>query len=342
MQQFDRGIDFASGTFSLGNAASQGAKFIMRYSAGAASDINHPSHSANAWKLCKQTEIQDTLAAGMDFVANSEWYESRVTEGYNAGHQDGVADLAFWQSRGLAQGAAVYYSWDEGQPNPSKHGALAEYFRGVADVYQGYYDLGLYGGDPAINAMLDLGRIKYGWLAMASSWSYPLVPPYQPGSNWLQAAKDLAPKTRANIHQNGNRWYNGQADEDVILHAPVGSHLEAHGGSTPPQPIQPPTLHRPWPTYMKPGNFFGLITGPAVSHGGYYVAERPDVKAIQQRFIVLGRVPGITDPNSSWADGKFEQPTKDVVAKWQHDLYASTTSRPGEIWQDDWEHLFTY
>lgn len=101
-------------------------------------------------------------------------------------------------------------------------------------------------------------------------------------------------------------------------------------------------LHRVWPSYMKSGNYFGLITGPNASHGGYYANEKPDVKAIQQRLITLGYVPGVTNVNSGWADGKFEQPTKDAVARWQHAVAAAQTSLFGQVWSDDWARLFTY
>lgn len=102
------------------------------------------------------------------------------------------------------------------------------------------------------------------------------------------------------------------------------------------------TLHRKWPSYMPQNEYFGLVSGPHQSHGGYYSHERPDIKAIQQRLIKLGYVPGITDPNNDWADGIFEQPTKDAVAKWQKAKYASTTQYYGQVWSDDWKHLFTY
>lgn len=123
-------------------------------------------------------------------------------------------------------------------------------------------------------------------------------------------------------------WYRSMVDQRA--------HLWTSGNT----PV--PVLRRPWPSYMPSFHFFGLVTGPAKSHGGYYVQERADVKAIQQRLIVLGYVPGITNPNSSWADGIFEQPTKDAVAAWQRKNYAATTSYYGEVWSDDWRHLFTY
>lgn len=74
----------------------------------------------------------------------------------------------------------------------------------------------------------------------------------------------------------------------------------------------------PLPDYSLPdGSFYGLITGPANSHGGFYVWEQPIVKALQQRLIVLGHVPGVTNPWSGWADGLYEQATFDAVVRFQ-------------------------
>lgn len=127
-------------------------------------------------------------------------------------------------------------------------------------------------------------------------------------------------------HWSHISWYRSKANQRAYLwKPPSGSYLR-----------------RAWPSYVPSSEYFGLITGPNASHGGYYSQEKPDVKAIQQRMIKLGYVKGITDVNSSWADGKFEQPTKDAVAKWQHAKYESQTTRFGEVWTDDWQRLFTY
>lgn len=151
-----------------------------------------------------------------------------------------------------------------------------------------------------------------------------------------------------NYCEGAVRWggdYDGRKDEmhfEINANAATVARIAAKikGTST----SQPPTgvLHRTWPSYMGHNEYFGLITGPASSHGGYYANERPDVKAIQQRLIALGYVPGVTDQNSGWADGKFEGPTKNAVSAWQHAKYSATTSKPGEVWSDDWAHLFTY
>lgn len=132
-------------------------------------------------------------------------------------------------------------------------------------------------------------------------------------------------------HWSHISWYRSRAGERPHLWIPMG-------GITP----KPPVVHRPWPSYMPHNHYFGLITGPTESHGGFYTKEKPDVQAIQQRLIALGFVPGVTNPSSGWADGKFEQPTKDAVAAWQRARYAAYTSRYGEVWDDDWQRLFTY
>jgi peptidoglycan hydrolase-like protein with peptidoglycan-binding domain len=87
---------------------------------------------------------------------------------------------------------------------------------------------------------------------------------------------------------------------------------------------------------LTPGNYFGLITGPNESHGGYYPNERPFVREIQQALIRKGFVPGITDPGSGWADGKYEQPTREAVLRFQA---AIGYVRTGNIWPDDWARL---
>lgn len=97
-----------------------------------------------------------------------------------------------------------------------------------------------------------------------------------------------------------------------------------------------PHLRRAWPSYMKVGDFFGLISGPDDSHGGIDAQERSDVQAIQRRLQDLRFAPD----RPGWADGIFEQPTKDSVTLWQHARMPGTT-RFGEVWPDDWQVLFT-
>ena len=90
-----------------------------------------------------------------------------------------------------------------------------------------------------------------------------------------------------------------------------------------------------WP--LPADEYFGLISGPNASHGGWTASEKHYVLMIQQRLQQLGYAP----KTAGWADGVFEQPTKDSVAKWQHDKWEQDTTRFGEVWSDDWKRLFS-
>jgi hypothetical protein len=73
----DRGIDYSGARPAPAATYKAGGR---RYSAGAGN-----TQQATQWKLCGVHEIADAVAAGLDFIANSEWYESRITEGAAAG-----------------------------------------------------------------------------------------------------------------------------------------------------------------------------------------------------------------------------------------------------------------
>jgi hypothetical protein len=132
---------------------------------------------------------------------------------------------------------------------------------------------------------------------------------------------------------------------DTAALAPIVNVCAGHGEPMPdpevfatdPAPPKPLGPHPAWP--LPADDYFGLVSGPAKSHGGFFIWERPYVRWIQRRLITLGFVPGVHDTHSDWVDGVFEQPTKDAVAAWQLDRWATQTTRFGEIWRDDWQRL---
>jgi Domain of unknown function (DUF1906)/Putative peptidoglycan binding domain len=107
---------------------------------------------------------------------------------------------------------------------------------------------------------------------------------------------------------------------------------QGNGQGQAPGTGQPPA----WP--LPPGNYFGLITGPDVSHGGFVPADRPFVQQIQQALITKGFVPGVTDPNSPWADGTYTEPTQQAVLRFQQSAGRPQT---GNIGPDDWTSLLS-
>jgi|SRR5919206_1414540 hypothetical protein len=94
----------------------------------------------------------------------------------------------------------------------------------------------------------------------------------------------------------------------------------------------------PWP--LPRDHYFGLITGPSQSHGGYYESERSHIKAIQRALIRKGYVPGVSNPASGWVDGIYEQPTADAVSRFQH-AEMPNTQFYGQVWWDDWQKLLS-
>jgi len=335
------GIDYSSARPSLHEAVRTGAKFVIRYSAGAASNPSNPSHSLNAGKLTTPAEFRALIAAGLDVIANSEWYEARVTEGAAAGREDAAADLALWRSCGLAKGSSIYVSWD-GPPVRGHWRGADAYLRAYQAALGGYYHADCYAGTPYLKHALANRIIRYGWRPNANSWSNDGLP-YQPARHGLPDLAHAQAATPAAIWQNGNYWFGEGADENLILRVPCGSHRQQSQatGVTPPPPPPGPTLHREWPSYMPFDEYFGLISGPEQSHGGFYPREKPDVRAIQQELIRQGYVPGQTGIHDGWANGIFGPSTADAVTRFQHAKMPGTQFY-GQVWSDDWEQLFTY
>lgn len=369
------GLDSA-GLNAVANAPAARAAGIVywcRYSAGQGN-----TSTKSQFKLTRVGEIAGIAKAGIQFIANSEWYNNRVEEGTNAGHADGVADLAFWKSRGLARGASIYISWDVA-PNPAKYGAVEQYLRAYNTALGGYYRAdGLYAGIPALVHFSQIGLIKHGWVPSASSWSMPNVdipdtfaPPAKTAWDlWFPTQSQVQPaityllgrlaghKLVSCIWQDGNQRFNHGADDNVILlSGPLGSHQEAAAGVDPIiNPPKPPVVTKhygPMHGHGVPGiiargsqQFFGSIDGPKASHGGFNAGERPSIKLLQQQLIFLGYVSGHSNINDGWADGIFDNrgggvgngPTSQAVARFQHRRMPGTKFF-GQVWWDDWTTL---
>lgn len=342
----DLGADMAG--FRLDTAAKlaqfreAGGKFVFRYSAGAATLTSNPSHSKNAYKLITPAEHAALLAAGIDIIANDEWYAGRMKEGATAGTQDGAAAFALWKACGHAKGSRIYCSLDQ-SGTASDVPNIGAYLRAFqAACGNGYYLADFYGGTPVIRALVSAHLAIDGWRPNAGSWSGDGLP-YQP-SNPKALLAEAQHATPAHIWQTGNYWFGKDADEDMILRVPVGSHFEALAVTPPPVPPKPPTTKpgpyhgKAWPGWMKAGNYFGLITGPAVSHGGIDATEKADIVCIQRMLILLGYVPGIHDFYDKWANGIFGPPTAAAVTAFQH-AHMPGTKFYGQVWSDDWHTL---
>lgn len=355
-----RGIDFAFMPDPHGYAgiAQAGAGFVCRYSAGVGGADNP--------KCTKPGEITEAIDRGIDFIANFELAEDTPTEGAASGQRHGAADREFWSERGLAPAAGVIVSWEPGS-DASQFGAVAAFLASYRSALG--RPIGLYSSVQALTFMRDRQLIDVTWLSMSSAASglfWGDIPQPEYAARMLAVARDHG----CTLVQNRNRWYfqgtdaNGNdvygADEDIVVTMPAVpfSQLQATGAhphppAPAPAPAHPSSQDVPWPgpeLGFGPDDHFGNINGPATSHGGATAAERRYVRMIQQRLIVRGFVPGHHDPNDPWADGiydvagngRLDGPTTDAVKRFQAaDRPGPLTSRPGEVWADDWQTLFS-
>ena len=143
------------------------------------------------------------------------------------------------------------------------------------------------------------------------------------------------------------QWNNGtispggvEADLDWaypgVLDALRAAGPQAQGQGNGQSPASGPGQPPPWP--LPAGHYFGLITGPVVSHGGFLPADRPFVQQIQQALIRKGFVPGVTDPAAPWADGNYAETTQQAVLRFQQ---SAGLPRTGSIGPDDWARLLS-
>jgi len=110
-----------------------------------------------------------------------------------------------------------------------------------------------------------------------------------------------------------------------------------------PVPVPAPVAAKPSSLSfnLPAGHYYGNITGPAASHGGYYASERAAVKVIQQWLIFRGCVKGVDSSRwatSTWADGVWGDPTDKAMALWHSRFYPGQPF-PKQCWGDDLARL---
>lgn len=162
----------------------------------------------------------------------------------------------------------------------------------------------------------DLAQLKWAFWGAVWYWSTH-------GLNSFADNRDIYGATqRINGGYNGvqdriNRWHRCLSLGRAILPTPQGPHV-----------------HRAWPAYMGPRDFFGLITEGNHSHGGYWAGERKDVAAIQDRLAHFGF--HTKDPR-----GYFRHSTREMVLEFQKKHYPQAVHH-GEVWHGTWHRLFYY
>jgi hypothetical protein len=234
------------------------------------------------------------------------------------GHSNGVrmAELALndAESIGYPDSLPIFFSADGWLGNIPVATAMA-YLDGAASVL-GRKRTGAYGFRDFIKGAKLGGHAEWLWLAgahptpgdVAQGWPHI----YQYNNAKLEIAGVAADLDWA---------YPGVLE--ALRSGGPAPHFTGGGGHVP-----------PWP--LPPENYFGLITGPNESHGGGRAADHPYIREIQQALIRRGFVPGVTDPDSGWANGSYEELTREAVLRFQRSIGYHQT---GNIWPDDWNRL---
>jgi len=95
----------------------------------------------------------------------------------------------------------------------------------------------------------------------------------------------------------------------------------------------------PWS--LSSGHYYGNIAGPAESHGGIDAGEREVVVNIQRWLVYRGcvrNVPADRWATTTWADGKWENPTDAACVTWHERFYPNQPYQQ-RIYHDDYVRL---
>jgi peptidoglycan hydrolase-like protein with peptidoglycan-binding domain len=300
-----RGIDYATLQASGAQIAADGAQFVCRY-------LTAPADVAPAaqWKAIGKAEYDDLVGAlGADCVwLVYEWYAERCLEGAAAGAQDGAWAYAAARALGYPEGSYIVIAHDTGARDDL---AVAAYMRAFAEQQGGFYRAdAIYSGIDTCEAMRGMGLASFIWQTLA--WSRGEVSPF------------------CNFYQNGKGWYDGGADENVVLVLPG----EAPAPAAPTQAM--PAGVPSWP--LPPGQYFGLISGPDSARGGALSDPQWVNDEIQRLQLILVRNGWAGTGDAAWADGKYEQPTADAMLRFQQ---AKGLPLSGNIGPGDWAMLYT-
>jgi hypothetical protein len=236
------------------------------------------------------------------------------------GHAGGVqmAELALKDARsvGYPDKLPVFFCSDGWLGGISVDTAMA-YLDGAASV-MGKRRTGAYGFRDFIQAAKAGGHAEWLWLAGAAPTGAEVAQGWPHFYQYNNSRLDIA-----GMAADLDWAYPGVLE---ALHSGAGAPHTTGGGGAGHAP--------PWP--LPAENYFGLLTGPSASHGGFLAADRAYIREIQQALIRKGFVPGVTDPNSGWADGMYGEHAREAVLRFQ---LAVGYHQTGNIWPDDWTRL---
>lgn len=309
------GADYSASELTpseLDSFAGYDIRFLIRY-IGWPNDPKCISHYPGAYRA--------HVTAGRTVLLVAEYDANDPAGGYTGGVAMAQRAVQDADSIGYPADLPIFFCADGWLASSNISPATAmSYLDGAASV-MGRQRTGAYGFRDFIEPAKQGGHARWLWLAGQAPSDSELA------AGW------------PHFYQWNNGMINPGGIEADLDWAYPGV-LEALHATPPPGPVtgpaQAPGPAPAWP--LPPEQYFGLITGPAASHGGINATERGWVRLIQQALIRKGFVPGISDPGSAWADGVYEDPTREAVLRFQHSVGYLPT---GNVWPDDWARLLS-
>jgi hypothetical protein len=256
------------------------------------------------------------VQAGRTVLLVMELETNDPAGGYGNGVRMAELALKDAESMGYPDHLPIFFCADGWLGNIPVATAMA-YLEGAASVV-GKRRTGAYGFRDFIQGARLGGHARWLWLAGAAPTDAEVAQGWPHIYQYNNSKLDIG-----GLAADLNWAYPG------VLEALHGGDPAPHGGGGGGTGHAPP-----WP--LPPENYFGLIAGPNASHGGFLAADHPYIREIQQALIRKGFVPGITDPNSIWANGIYAQLTREAVLRFQRSVGYHQT---GNIWPDDWNRL---
>lgn len=185
-------LDYSGARPDLIVAKQTGAIGVSRYIA--------PPGTAYDWKRLLPAERDLILNGGLDLLLNWEAYSTRATEGAAAGNQDGNWAWQAAQALSYPHGRFIVASNDTGTINDPNVGA---YFSAFNKQLRGDYLCTKYGSYHTVTSLPSTPR-GYNWQTLA--WSAGLV-----------SIGDAC------LYQNGNQWFGGTVDENIVYRYPINA-----------------------------------------------------------------------------------------------------------------------
>jgi hypothetical protein len=237
---------------------------------------------------------------------------SRISDGYigDANHQNTNSDHNPWYGPGIVTAA----DWTH---DPARGFSIDRF----TDQLQAARD----------------PRIKY---VIANGWIMDSRPQFSP---WQWVRYNGSNPHTSHVHVSVVA--SPACDDMTLWYVPMLGSGGGGGGGTTPPPSKPPY---PGSFNLLSGHYYGLLSGPERSHGGYYEHERGRIQAIQRKLVSLGyayrgdgqQVPPSVWSTDGWSDGKFEKLTADAVSRFQRQ-HMPGTQYYGQVWGDDWAKLWS-